>query len=100
MNIRLLSVGEGRLTFTWDPVMPACNVIHYNINSVNCGTCPSSSNATTVSCIGNKMPNHTTRLCTFGVQAVICDSIGGNNSEEVNIVLRGIQRIICMPMVL
>ena len=68
------------LTFSWSPVAPDCPAIHYNILASNCGSCPSTTNHTTVTC--TDVPTDGT-VCTFAVQTVVCRNITGNRSNPV-----------------
>ena len=55
------------LNFTGRPVASDCPAIHYNINASNCGSCPTTTNHTTVTC--TDVP--TNGMCTFAVQTVV-----------------------------
>ena len=62
------------LTFTWSPVAPdyEYSVFNYtyNILASNCGSCPTTTNYTTVTCTDVPTNGST---CTFAVQAVVCE---------------------------
>ena len=70
-----------RLTFTWSPVAPDCPAIHYNILASNCGSCPTTTNHTTVTCTDVPINQST---CTFAVQTVLCGNLIGNLSDPIN----------------
>ena len=65
------------LTVTWSPVAPDCPTIHYNIAASNCGSCPTTTNQTTVTC--TDVPTNNS-MCTLAVQVVVCGNISGNFS--------------------
>ena len=82
-------VGSRQLTFGWSRslVDPDCPAIHYNIQSSNCGSCPTTTNHTNVTCTdvltnGNDIQN---MLCIFAIQTVVCGNISGNASDRVSI---------------
>ena len=69
---------DSLLVFDWsDPVAPDCSAIHYNVLSSDCGSCPTTTNHTTVTCTDVPTKDST---CTFAVWRVIC----GNNTEKTN----------------
>ena len=70
------------LTFTWSSGVPDCPAIHYNILASNCGSCPTTTNHTTVTCTDIATNN---RVCTFAVQAVFCGNITGNLSDPISV---------------
>ena len=65
------------LTFGWSPVAPDCPAIHYNILASNCGSCPTTTNTTTVTCTDVQGSGP----CMFAVQTVVCGNITGNVSN-------------------
>ena len=75
-----------KITFNWSPVAPNCPAIHYNINTSNCGNCPTTTNHTTVTCtdIPDTADNAT---CTFAIQAVTCEIIIGKLSNPIVVLL-------------
>ena len=70
------------LVFKWSPVATVCRALHYNILSSNCGSCPTTTTNTTVTC--TDVPTDGS-VCTFAVQTVVCGNITGNVSDSVNI---------------
>ena len=70
------------LTFKWSPVAPDCPAIHYNISASNCGSCPTTTNHTTVTC--TDVPT-VGSVCTFAVQTVVCGNVTGNYSSPVEV---------------
>ena len=73
-----------QLTFNWSSVSPECpsNSIHYNILVSNCGSCPTTTNYTTVTC--TDVPTDGS-VCTFAIQIVICGNITGNMSVPIRV---------------
>ena len=80
MSLALVNFGSKEITFSWSPVAPDCSAIHYNILASNCGSCPSTTNHTNVTC-----DVHNGSLCTFAVQTVVCGNIIGNVSEHLTL---------------
>ena len=72
------------LTFGWSPVAPDCPAIHYKILASNCGSCPNTTNHTTVTCTDVPINGST---CTFAVQTLVCGNIAGNMSDTISIYL-------------
>ena len=68
--------------FSWSPVVPDCPAIHYNILASNCGSCPTTTNHTNVTCTDVPTNGGT---CTFAVQTVACRNITGNASDPISI---------------
>lgn len=89
-NIRLLSVSSRQITFMWDAPMTMCEVLYYIINATNCGTCPKTSNSTTIICTDFEGYLSTPQLCRMTIQTVVCNNIVGSQSNEVLVTLQGI----------
>ena len=70
------------VTFSWSPVTYKCPIISYNILSSNCGSCPTTTNHTNVTCTDVRT---VTTTCQFAVQSVVCGHIAGNTSDPVDI---------------
>ena len=68
------------ITFTWNTNSPDCPAIHYNILASNCGSCPTTTNYTTVTC--TDVPTDGS-MCTFAVQTVVCGNITGESSQAL-----------------
>jgi hypothetical protein len=64
-------------TFTWNTPSPGCPNIHYNILASNCGSCPTTTNHTTVTCTNVPMES----TCTFAVRTIICVNITGESNQ-------------------
>ena len=79
-NAAIISLRQ--LTFSWSPVAPDCPAIHYNILASNCGSCPTTTNHTNVTC--TDVPTNNS-ICTFAVQTVVCGNIAGNISDPLHI---------------
>ena len=84
-----------KLTFSWSPVAPDCPAIHYNILASNCGSCPTTTNHTNVTC--TDVPTNDS-ICTFAVQTVVCGNIAGNISDPINITLYTTESTVKTPM--
>ena len=69
-------------TFTWSPVGPDCPAIHYNILASNCGSCPTTTTHTNVTCTDVPINGS---MCTFAVQSVVCGNIPGNSSDLITV---------------
>ena len=78
-SLTFADLGLRQITFTWSPVVPECPVIHYNILALNCGSCPTTTNHTTVTC--TDVPTDGS-VCTFSTKSVVCGSIIGNVSDN------------------
>ena len=78
-----------QLSFNWSQAVSECPYldIYYNILASNCGSCPTTTNHTTVTCTDVPINGS---MCTFAVQTVICENIG-NLSDLVNVVLNNIK---------
>lgn len=85
-RIRLSLDHPGWFVFSWDEVDTDCEVVHYRIIASNCGRCPTITAHTTVVC--TDIPTNGNN-CTFAVQTLVCDSVAGNVSDPVHILLRG-----------
>ena len=68
---------SGKLTFSWSTVCPA---IRYNILASNCGSCPTTTNYTNVTC--TDIPTNNS-VCIFTIQTVVCGNISGQMSYPV-----------------
>ena len=68
-------------TFSWSPVTLDCPAIHYNILASNCGSCPTTTNHTNVTCTDIPTDGST---CVFALQTVVCGIITGELSNQVS----------------
>ena len=84
VHITAIDIGSRQLHFKWSPVAPDCPAIHYNILASNCGSCPTITNHTTVTCTDVPTNGST---CTFAVQMVVCVNVAGNLSDPISIIL-------------
>ena len=71
-----------QLTFNWSSISPDCPAIYYNILASSCGSCPTTTNHTTVTC--TDVPTSDS-ACTFALQTVICGNITSNRSVPVRV---------------
>ena len=81
-----------QITFTWSPVSPNCHAVLYNIQASNCGSCPTTTNHTTVTC--TDIPTDVD-ICMFAVQAIICGNIHRNFSDVIHIALKNNTQFNC-----
>ena len=75
MHVSLVDIVSRRLTFNWGSVAPDCLSLHYNILSSNCGSCPTTTTNTTVTCTDVPVGVSDLMLCNFSVQATSCGKI-------------------------
>ena len=69
-----------KLTFSWSTDCPA--MLHYNILASNCGSCPTTTNHTNVTC--TNVPTNNS-VCVFTIQTVVCGNITGQISNPVRV---------------
>ena len=71
------------LTFSWSAVSTDCAaMIHYNIPASNCGSCPTTTNHTNVTC--TNVPSNGS-VCMFAVRTVACGNITGQISDLIRV---------------
>ena len=87
VSISLVDLSSRRLTFIWSSVAPDCPTIHYNILSSNCGSCPTTTTYTTVTCTDVPTDGD---MCTLALETVVCGNVTGNLSDIVQGILKGI----------
>ena len=87
ISVNLTDLSSRRLTFSWSPVAPNCPAIHYNILASSCGSCPTTTNHTTVTC--TDVPIEQKTLCTFTLQTVVCGDLSGTLSNPISVSLSG-----------
>lgn len=84
-NIRLTGVKDSELIFSWNEA-GICPSLSYNIVSRNCGVCPNSTSATSVTCTNFTLTG-TITLCALMIEAVICSEgmpiVGFTNTSTV-----------------
>ena len=70
-----------QITFNWSRVVTECpdQDVHYNILASNYGSCPTTTNHTSVTCTNVR----TNSTCTFAIQTVVCGYIMGNKSDVI-----------------
>ena len=95
-NIYISKVGfhPNQLTFQWNSVASDCPASHYNILASNCGSCPTTTNHTNVTCTA--VPTNDS-ICTFAVQTVVCGNITSNISDPINITLYTTESTVITP---
>ena len=80
------------LTFSWENVALNCLSLSYGIDASGCGTCPSTTNSTSVTCFGIQLGG-TAQTCNISVRAITCGNITGDYSEPLTTTLQGLQNI-------
>ena len=63
------------LTFSWTISVLGCHDVIFNIQASNCGSCPTATRYTNVTC--TDIPTDGS-MCTFAVQTVVCGNTTGN----------------------
>ena len=77
ISLALINFGLKEITFSWSPVAPDC---HYNILASNCGSCPTTTNHTNVTC--TYLPSDVS-VCTLALETVLCGNIAGKQSKPL-----------------
>ena len=85
ISIALGDFGLNEITFSWNPVAPNCPAVHYDILASSCGSCPTTTNHSKVTC--TDIPTDGS-MCLFAI-TVICGDITGNVSDAAQGVLKG-----------
>ena len=94
LYISTIDISLRKLSFTWSPVAPDCSAIHYNILASNCGSCPTTTNHTTVTCTDVPVNSG---VCTFAVQTVLCRNITGKTSHLLTTNVTEAEKATSMP---
>ena len=63
---------ESNIVFRWTPFNTNCTILYYSITSSKCGSCPTTSTDTNITCTDVPMDGS---VCRLYVQAVICEGI-------------------------
>jgi hypothetical protein len=82
ISLTLVNFGPKEITFSWSSIAPDCPAIHYNILASNCGSCPTTTNHTNVTC--TDLPTEDS-ICTLAVETVVCGNITGNLSKPLTL---------------
>ena len=85
INFTLGNVKQGKLTFTWKDASESCPAVNYKILSNNCGDRPHTVNSSFVTC--STLSTELAFICTFTVQAVVCDNIFGQASDPIAVLV-------------
>ena len=89
VDVSVRSIMLDQITFGWaQPSYVPCTALHYHISSSNCGRCPNNVTHTShdVTCT-DVVVNES--VCSLAIQAVVCDTITGNVSIPVFVLLKG-----------
>ena len=71
-----------KLTFSWSMASSDCPAIHYNILASNCGSCPTTTNHTNVTC--TDVPTNDSIICIFAIQTIHGNTVG-NVSDPIRV---------------
>ena len=82
VKMSTVNYSSREVTFNWSPVAPNCLAISYNILSSNCGSCPTTTNHTNVTCTDVYVSPGDT--CTFAVQTV-ANLCGRSTSTSISV---------------
>ena len=93
-NFRKNAWTTNEVIFSWSPVGPDCPAIHYNILASNCGSCPTTTNHTNVTCTDVPINDS---MCTFAVQTVVCGNITSIASDPISINLYTTEPTVSIP---
>ena len=103
-DLQLVEANNTHLRFSWSPVSLCCPSIQYHIVASNqCGECPTTTTANTVTCSGNYTQLTSDHPCSFAVRTVVCDDLIGDVSIAVTVPIEGILMhsynapVNCMP---
>ena len=88
MNVRLSSIDNGHITYTWDSVDFSCPATHYFINASGCGECPNTTHSVNITCLTEL--NEQPQVCSLSVQTVLCGHLFGNHSSINQFRIRGV----------
>ena len=79
-DVNLTDIGEGQVTFNWSSF---CSSIDYVITS-DCGTCPVTTNTTSVTCLGLQLPTQSDGVvCSINVSSSVCGVIGNPSTPGI-----------------
>ena len=96
-SFKLVNIHGGQVILEWSPVVSMCPLaVTYNIAS-NCSSCSSGvTNSTIIHC-PIPQPNVTTgdTICSFSIQSVVCEGIGGEQSDPLVVVIPGTLELVC-----
>lgn len=80
-----------QITFSWSVIASDCPTIKYNIVSLNCGTCSTTTTHNNITC--TDVPRNA-GICTFALQTVVCGNIVGEMSNPVTVSLSNTSTIL------
>ena len=69
-----------KITFSWSTESDCIAILHYNILASNCGSCPTTTNHTNVTC--TNVPTNNS-MCIFTIQTVVCGNITGQITYSI-----------------
>ena len=82
--IATMDLSLREITFKWSksPAAPDCPSLHYNILASNCGSCPTTTTNTTVTC--TDVPTNGS-MCTFSIESVVCGKVVNLFNDTIHI---------------
>ena len=83
LHLNKVDFQSNQLTFNWNPVAPDCQAVEYHILASNCGSCPTTTNYTSVTCTDVTSDG----MCIFFVETVVCGSVATNQNDTLNITI-------------
>ena len=80
-----VDVRQGELVFSWQPNIPICSLVEYNIISNKCGSCICEGTSATCS---NLTLSTIAAVCSFSVSSMAC-GFSGTPSDPIDITVKG-----------
>ena len=90
-SFKLINIRGGLAILEWSPVISTCPlIITYTISS-NCSSYTSEISNSTTASYPIPRPNVTTgdTICSFSIQSVVCEGIGGEQSDSLIVIIPG-----------
>ena len=87
-DIQLRKASQDQLVFTWTPGVESCQAVRYIINSTNCGSCPSTTDSTFITCENLNLTS-IKRVCSLNIRTVVCDDLIDENGRTLQITTKG-----------
>ena len=83
IHVERFDLVNDQLVLSWNQVTNTsqCPAIRYVFTTTNCGSCPNSTTATTVTCISVNASVSVNHTCMFAVQTEVCGHLLGEMSE-------------------
>lgn len=88
MNLRLEDASRESLSFCWNTTYLSCPSLHYDVRTINCGTCPTKVGSNTAVCDDFKITADI-QVCSIAIQRRCGENIAGNTSDIFQVFLKG-----------